>query len=164
MRAQIALIFLLAAAAVAAFTTSSGIAVVASPIIALVVTVPSFILIRHIQRTAETVRSEPLSRWSRLLIPVPVILFLAANLDGVFSFLAYISHHPVAVRVRNSQCQAWNADRLFYPGFASLVLLPFLLGDRFSIRLVLHVWVGHLLWFFFPLVPLALASGVPFRD
>jgi hypothetical protein len=164
MRAQIGLIFLLAAASVAAFTTSRGVAMIGSPTIALLVTVPSFILIRHIQRTAESVRGEPLPRWARLLIPIPIVFFLAANLDGVISFLAYIHEHPVAVRVRSSQYQAWSANRLFYPGLAALVLLPFPLVGRFSIRLSLHILVGHFLWLFFPLIPLALASGVPFRD
>jgi hypothetical protein len=164
MRVQIALIFLLAAAAVAAFSTSSFVAVIGSTIIAGLVTVPTFFLLRHIQRTAESIYGEPLSRWSRLIIPIPIILFLAANLDGVLSFLAYTDQHPVAVWVRSSRYQAWNADRLFYLGLASLILLPFILDGHFSIRLSLHVWIGHFLWLFFPLLPLALASGVPFRD
>ncbi len=96
----------------------------------------SLLLVRHIERTAQHVRGELLPRWARLLIPIPIILFLLGNLDGVLSLIAYLDDHHGAVPVRYSENQAWNADRFCYAGTVSVVLLPFSLGRRFYLHKV----------------------------
>src|SRR5687768_9429755 len=95
--------------------------------VALFVTLPSVLLIRMIERWAEFFRAgASLSRWRRLLIPLPIVLFLVSNLDGIFSLLAYLETHPT-VPARYSENQAWNADRFAYAGAIAAVLLPFFL-------------------------------------
>ena len=132
--------------------------------IAALVLAASLFLIRYIERTAERIRGDALARWSRLLIPVPIILLLLGNLDGVLSLLAYLEEHPAAVPARYSENQAWNTDRFFYAGMVSAGLLPFGLGCRFSLRLVAQVWIGFVLWIIFPFSLLLLATGVPLQD
>lgn len=134
--------------------------------VALFVAIPSVFLIRMIERSAEAIRGGNLSRWRRLLIPLPIVFFLASNLDGVFSFVSYLSTHPTAVPVRCPEHQAWSTDRFFYAGIIAAALLPFVLvGQPFkSMGFVFCVWAGHALWILFPFAPLLLASGVPFQQ
>jgi hypothetical protein len=128
--------------------------------------IPSLFLIRAIERSAERLSGARLSRWRRLLIPLPIVLFLAANLDGVLSLISYLHSHPGAVAVRDDGNLAWSTDRFFYAGFLALGFLPFVLAPTplrgYSLFLV--TWGGHTLWMFFPFAPLLLASGVPFQQ
>lgn len=137
------------------------------PIIAaLICIVPSALLIQVIERHAERLAGRPLSLWRRILIPVPIICFLAANLDGVLSLGYYLQSHPGAIAARYKGNQAWNTDRFFYAGFLSLAFLPFVLAPMpfRGIRLLLVTWGGHALWILFPFTPLLLACGVPLQQ
>lgn len=134
-------------------------------IVVLLVAIPSLYLIRMIERSAEQVRGASLSRWRRLLIPLPIVLFLIANLDGVLSLLSYLQTHPWAIPARYSWNRAWNTDRFLYAGFIAVALLPFALVPQpfKSTGLLLRVWVGYALWIFVPFALLLLASGVPLQ-
>ena len=137
------------------------------PIIAALIGIgPSLLLIRAIERRAERLAGGPLSRWRRILIPLPIVCFLAANLDGVLSLVSYLQSHPGAVAARYDGNQAWSADRFFYAGVLALALLPFVLAPvpLRGFRLLLVTWGGHALWMLFPFAPLLLASGVPLQQ
>jgi|GEM_PF-6987092 len=132
----------------------------------LLVVVLSTVLIRAVERDAEKVNGTRLPRGRRWLIPVPILLFLAANVDGVFSLLAYLESHPNAAPYRYSDHQAWSTDRFMIAGLVAVGLLPFLLVRRpyrFPM-FVMRTWFVHLVWVLIPFVLLALASGVPLQD
>jgi len=135
-------------------------------ITALIGIVPSWLLIRAIERRAECLAGGPLGFWRRIFIPLPIVFFLAANLDGILSLVSYLQSHPGAVALRYDGNQAWNADRFFYAGFLSLALLPFLIAPAplRGVRLLLVTWGGHIIWMIFPFAPLLLASGVPLQQ
>ncbi|CAN5866857.1 hypothetical protein BH11VER1_BH11VER1_27100 [soil metagenome] len=128
---------------------------------------PSWLLIRAIERCAVSLWGGPLSLWRRILIPLPIICFLAANLDGVLSLLSYLSSHPEVTSVaRYEGNQAWDTDRFFNAGLFSVGLLPFVIAPTplRGFLLLPVVWVGHVLWIMFPFAPLLLATGVPFQQ
>lgn len=129
----------------------------------LLVIVASYYLVIQIERRAEEIRGRGLSRWARLLIPVPAILFLIANIDSILSFLAYLQENPRAGLGRYSGKQAWNTDRFFWAGIGSVLVLPTVILPGFSWRLMFTVWGGYLAWLFFFGIHLV-ATGVPFQD
>jgi hypothetical protein len=135
-------------------------------LVGLFVTIPSTLLIWMIERSAERVRGGRLSRWRRLLIPLPIVLFLVANFDGILSFLSYTETHQSELPFRYSHHQAWSTDRFMYAGMIAAALVPFVLVRQpfKSLGFVLGVWAGYALWLMVPFVPLLLASGVPFRE
>jgi hypothetical protein len=130
------------------------------------VVIASVALVLLIERGAQRAAGAPLPWWRRLMIPLPIMLFLCANIDGILSLRAYLDMHPNTLPFRYSENQAWNTDRLFNVGIAAAALLPFLITSKLSKLplLVLGVWFAHVLWIFFALAPLLLATGVPFRD
>ena len=135
-------------------------------IVALVGIIPSWVLIRAIERHAERLAGGPISLWRRIMIPLPIICFLVANLDGVLSLMSYLQSHPGAVVARYDDNQAWNANRFYYPGLLCLAFQPFVLtpAPKQGFRLLLVTWGGHALWMLFPFAPLLLASGVPLQQ
>ena len=136
------------------------------PIIAaLMCTATSWLLIRTIERYAESLTGAPLAFWRRILIPLPVICLLAANVDGVLNLVSYLQSHPGAVAIRYTGNETWKTDRFFYAGMLFLALLPFILAPvpLRCFRLLLVTWGGHAMWMIFPFVPLLIASGVPLR-
>ena len=131
--------------------------------VAFLVAIPSVFLIRMIERSAERIRGGTLSMWRRFLIPLPIVLFLVANIDGVLSLLAYLDTHPGTLAARYSENQAWNADRFFYAGIVAAACLPFVLVAKAykSPGFIFRVWAGQALWILVPYGPLLMASGVP---
>jgi hypothetical protein len=129
-------------------------------------TLVSFLLVRDLERRAEAVSGTPLHRWQRLLIRLPIIFFLAANLDDVLSLHSYMRTHPYALPIRYSGNRAWETERGLYAGLISIAILPFLL-TRYpgrALRLVPSMCGGHTLWLIFIYGPLLLATGVPLQD
>ncbi len=126
----------------------------------------SVLVIRYIERQAKTINGASVRRWRRILIPLPIALFLLANLDGVLSLRSYLLTHPDAVPARYSENQAWNTDRFLIAALVSVAILPFLLAAKPTngLRLILPVWGAHTLWIFFAYAPLLLATGVPLQD
>ncbi len=136
-------------------------------IIAVVGIVPTWILFRAIERRAERLAGGPLPLSKRVFIPLPIILLLVGNLDGVLSLDAYMQAHPDGVPIRYPGNKQWDADRFPILGFVFLGLQPFFLGAPLvsrAVRLLPVTWVGHLIWMLFPYCPLLLLSGVPLQD
>lgn len=113
-------------------------------ILPLWVTGLSVVLFRDVERDAKEVRGGLLPRWRRLLIPIPAVIFLVANLDGIFSLMAYIDTHPFAVVARYRENQQWNTDRFFVVGIVASFILPFLVCGRFEIWAFLRDLAGIL--------------------
>lgn len=133
--------------------------------VALFVTIPSVLLILIIERGAARICGGAISWRRRYLIPLPIVLLLIANLDGIFSLLAYLETHPTAIPARYSEHQAWDADRFFISGIIAAAFLPFLLISKpyKSPSFILLVWALHALWMLLSYFPLLLATGVPLQ-
>lgn len=118
------------------------------------------------EKTAQKFNGQPLRRWQRFLLPAPIIVFLLANLDGLWSLWVYLDTHPGAVADRVSETLAWDSDRLFVVGGALALVMPFLLVRPAwkAVGFAPILWVAHLLWMVFVYAPLLLMSGVPLRD
>ncbi len=137
-----------------------------SVIAGLISVIPSWLLILIIERRAVRLWGGPVPLWRRILIPLPIICLLAANLDGVLSLLSYLAAHPHALAIRYEGNQAWDTDRFFYAGLISVGLLPFVIAPTplRGFLLLPVVWIGHVLWMLFPFGPLLLMSGVPLQQ
>jgi hypothetical protein len=118
------------------------------------------------EKTAEKFNGKPLQRWQRLLVPVPILIFLVANLDGLWSLWVYLETHPGVVAARYSENQAWSADRFFYVGAGVALVLPFLLVRPAwkAVGFAPILWAAHLVWMLIVWAPLLLISGVPLRN
>lgn len=121
-------------------------------------------LVLYVEKRVTELCERNLERWERLMIPIPIILLVAGNLDGAMSLMAFLESNPNSVPVRYPENQAWNADRLGYAAFAALALLPFVLVRWFSPKFILEVWFAHIIWLMGPFCFLLAASGVPFRS
>ena len=150
-------------------------------VLVVVGTILSLWVILAIERSAQRLTGAPLPRWRRLLIPLPIILFLAANLEGVLSSSAYAASHATTF-TRDSQ--AWATGRYWFDlAGLSFLLLPFVLDPllrrspltilrvlllpfvlapplRQRARLVVVVWGCHVLWLFFVFFPWLMLTGV----
>lgn len=107
-----------------------------------------------------------LSAWRRMFIGLPIMLLLAANIDGILSLNAYVAATPGAYFIRYPGDEMWNTDRFFYAGMAAGFLCPFLLKVPFK-KLpmgVASVWVVYVVWMFFVFTPFLLLCGVPLQD
>ena len=134
--------------------------------ITLWVTSLSMLLIVGFEKDFAHYTGSPLPRWRRYLIPLPIILMVGSNLDGVLSLQAWLETHPHGIAARYSENQAWNADRFATAGLLCTLIIPFLLCRRplQSVRIALIFWVGHLFWFVLVLAPLLLGTGFPFKQ
>jgi hypothetical protein len=134
--------------------------------VALFVSIPSVLLILIIERSAKRICGGAISWPRRYLIPLPIVLFLIANLDGVFSLLAYLETHPTAIPARYSENQAWDAERFFNLGIIAVAFLPFFLISKpyKSLGFIFLVWALHALWMLLSYFPLLLATGVPLQN
>ncbi len=134
--------------------------------ITLWVTVLSLLALLALEKLAKRIYGTSLVRWQRWLLPVPMMAFLAANLDGVHSLGAWLETHPGHFAIRYAGNSAWDTLRFAYPGMLGLLFIPCL--QKSSFLRVAHFsilwWFFHLLWLFFVLFPLGLATGVPLRD
>lgn len=137
-----------------------------SLLVAILVAVPSYLVIRLVEKCAVSVRKAPLSGWRLYLIPLPLVLLLAGNFDAVLSLLAFLDTHPTAVAGRYSGNEAWNSDRLIIAGLISAAFLPFVLVNQSYQHsgFILRVWAIFALWILFPFAPLLLISGVPLQQ
>ena len=129
------------------------------------VLVASVALILLTERFAERAAGIPLAWWRRLMIPLPTLLFLSANIDSILSLGAYLdTHHAAPFRYVGQQ--AWDTGRFYIAGLAAAAFLPFLLASRFRglATLAGEVLCAHFLWLIFAFYPLLLATGMPLRQ
>lgn len=130
----------------------------------------SLLCILLMERAVVHTACAPLSRLRRLLIPLPVILLLAANLDGVLSLKAWVEMENIKNRAvipaRYSGNEAWDTVRFALAGLIGAAILPFLVtrGFRKKFAVLPAVWTLQFLWFIFVLFPLMLMTGLPLRD
>ena len=94
-------------------------------LLTLWVTSISMLLIVGLERNVCHIRGGPLAAWQRWLIPLPFILLVGWNLDGVFSLQAWLESHPHGRATRNPENQAWDTDRFFVLGKIGAGLVPF---------------------------------------
>lgn len=135
-------------------------------IAAFAVTIPSWVIIRTIERQAEILAGGRIAFWKRMSIPAPIVCLLAANLNDLISLAAYVQAHPRAIVYRDGHERTWETECLFYVGLVFVLVLPFILAKtpRQGFRLAPVVWGAHFFWMLFPFAPLLLATGVPFQD
>ena len=132
------------------------------------VTCLSMWLILAIARKAARLFGGRLPFYRRLLIPIPIVALLAANLSGVMSLGSYLQAHPGTFPVRhpaNLENLAWRSDGIGIAGLAMAFVMPWLLTGsvKGGFEILCRVWIGHFLWVACPYWPLLLMTGVPLR-
>jgi hypothetical protein len=135
-------------------------------ILIVFVTCPSMWLILAIERKAARLFGSRLPFYRRLLIPIPIVALLAANLSGVMSLGSYLQAHPETFPIRNPENLAWRSDGFAIGGLALVFVMPWLLTGsvRGGFEILCRVWIGHFLWLACPFWLLLLMTGVPLRD
>lgn len=124
------------------------------------------LLIFGIEKDFARTTGGPLVWWRRWLIPLPVVLMLLSNIDGLLSLQAWLDAEPLrCFPYRYAENEAWS-NHFGVRAFLSVFLIPFFLCRRLvEIFRIGSLWVlGHLLWMMFVLIPLALVTGYPFKQ
>ena len=138
---------------------------VALLILTVFVTCLSMWLILAIERKAARLFGGRLPFYRRLLIPIPIVALLAANLSGVMSLGSYLQAHPETFPSRYPENLAWRSEGIGIAGLALVFVTPWLLigSVKGAFEILCRVWIGHFLWVACPYWPLLLMTGVPLR-
>ena len=127
------------------------------------VTSISMLLIVGLERRAFRIRGTPLSTWQRWLIPLLLILMLAANLDSILSLQAWLEPHPGKGHIRYLEKKTSDDARFLVPGLIGAGLLPFAMGQKLNqlVRIAPLFFIGYFAWFLFVWIWLAFRIGLP---
>ncbi len=119
------------------------------------------------EKVLVSVLNRRLSGIQRILLPLPLILFLSANIDGIISFNEYMTTSPDAdVYIRYPGNEAWNTERLFLAGVVAFLLIP--LAFAMEIRKIVLSYLLYFgftfLWVMVVFIPFLLYCKVPLQD
>ena len=135
-------------------------------LLTLWVTSISMLLIVGLERNVCHILGCALAAWQRWLIPLPFILLMGWNLDGVFSLQTWLETHPHGRAARYSENQAWDTDRFFVLGEICAGLVPFAMPRKLRqlVRIVPLFCLFYFIWVFAVFGILAIFTGVPMAN